>query len=360
MKLVTISQYLAYAAVMVPISVIRVLPHAGVRLTARICGIAMYAVPGLRRLVLANIAAALPELPEKRRRRIAKESFRHLALNILEFLWMEGCPKRVRHCYPGLPEEIHARLTGHVARGERIIFVNPHLGSWECSGLVVPLYAGIRLAAVAKPIRNPFVNRRFTRWREASVGLRIIFSRGAIRAAISALRGGESVGLLIDQNTKVREGGVFLDFFGIPVACTTSPALLKRYCDAHGIPSVILFGSSVRTGPKEKLVALCRPLSKPFEEYADDREVIRELIRDSEDVIRAYPEQYLWLYRRFQYIPEGVPEEIRRRYPYYASAPRPSFYRRSTLPELGGSSSSSSSSTHPSTSPIPPTGEKES
>ncbi|MBR6280367.1 MAG: hypothetical protein IKR32_03595, partial [Bacteroidales bacterium] len=128
------------------------------------------------------------------------------------------------------------------------------------------------------------------------------------------------------------EGGVFLDFFGVPVACTTSPALLKRYCDAHGIPAMIVFGCSVREGAEEKLVGHKRTLRKPFSEYADDREVIRELLGYSEELIRAYPEQYLWLYRRFQYIPEGTPEELRRRYPYYATTPRPSFYHRRRTP----------------------------
>ena len=357
--LLTIRQFLAYLGILLTILIIRCLPLFAVRLLARISGISMYAVPALRRLVLANIATALPEFPEERRRHVARESFRHLALNMLEFIWMEGIPKRIRRCYPpeSIGREIRERIDRHRKRGERVIFVNPHLGSWECSGMAVPLYVKLRLAAVAKPIRNPFVNRMFNRRREASVGLHVIFSRGAIRAAIAALRRGESVGLLIDQNSKERDGGVFLDFFGLPVACTTSPALLKRYCDAHGIPTVILYGSSVRVGPDEKLVGVCRPLSKPFEEYADDREVIRELLRDSEEMIRAYPEQYLWLYRRFQYIPEGTPEELRRRYPYYATPPRPSFYRRKRRPANAAAAfpqpSSSPSTTQPTGDSIP-------
>ena len=334
--LVAIRQYMAYIGILLPIMMARCMPHCVIRLMARIGGLAMYATPSLRRLVLANIATALPEVPERRRRRIAWESFRHLALNMLEFLWVEGNPKRIRRCFPEIPPEIRDPVIEMRKRGERIIFVTPHLGSWECSGLVIPYYGGFRLAAVAKPIHNPFLNRRFTRWREASAGLHVIFSRGAIRASIAALRAGESIGLLTDQNTKVREGGVFLDFFGLPVACTTSPALLKRYCDAHGIPATILIGCCVREGADEKLYAHYRLLRKPFSEYADDCEVIRELIGYSEEMIRKYPEQYLWLYRRFQNIPEGISEELRRRYPYYATTPRPSFYRRRPRPEKAG------------------------
>ena len=355
--LVAIRQYLAYIGVLVPISIARCLPHRVIRLMARIGGIAMYATPALRRLVLANIATALPELSEPQRRRIARESFRHLALNMLEFLWMDGNPKRIRRCFPPIPPEILDPVVERRKRGERIIFVTPHLGSWECSGMLVPYYVGARLAAVAKPIRNPFLNRRFTRWREASTGLHVIFSRGAIRALIAALREGESIGLLIDQNTKIREGGVFLDFFGLPVACTTSPALLKRYCDAHGIPATILIGNCVREGADEKLFAHYRLLKKPFSEYADDSEVIRELLHYSEEMIRAYPEQYLWLYRRFQNIPEGISEELRRRYPYYATTPRPSFYRRRLRTEKDGNRKAEPAASTATTTTSQPTGD---
>ena len=48
----------------------------------------------------------------------------------------------------------------------------------------------------------------------------------------------------------------------------------------------------------------------------------------SESFIRRYPEQYLWLYKRFQHIPPDCPEELRRRYPYYAKVPSPNFFRK--------------------------------
>jgi hypothetical protein len=67
-------------------------------------------------------------------------------------------------------------------------------------------------------------------------------------------------------------------------------------------------------------------LSKPFEEYADDREVIQELMHISEDFIRRYPEQYVWLYKRFRYIPQEASEELAARYPFYAARAKASFY----------------------------------
>ena len=61
--------------------------------------------------------------------------------------------------------------------------------------------------------------------REKAHGLRIIFSRGAAREAIHQMKQGRLLGTLIDQNTRVRDGGEFLDFFGLPVPSSVSPAV---------------------------------------------------------------------------------------------------------------------------------------
>ncbi len=316
---------LEYLALLLPYRVIRRLPYGAVKFAGKAIGDAMHCIPSLRKLVRANIHAAMPELPPAEVARIERASFQHLAWNMLEFFWLDGNPERIERYYH-LPPEITERLKEHVARNERIIFVNPHLGSWEASGVMAPYYAGVKMVAIAKPVRNPYLNSLLNHGnREKVNGLEIVFSRGAIRASLQALRNGRGVGTLIDQNTRVRDGGVFVNFFGLPVPSSTAPANLKEYCDLHRIPSVIIYGTSVRHADG-RVTAHSRYLSRPFSEYADPQEVLQELMMISEEYIRRYPEQYLWLYKRFQYIPPTCPEELRARYPYYASTPSPSFF----------------------------------
>ncbi len=318
---------LEYVAVLLPYRAIRLMPYGTVRIFARFCGAALNAVPSIRRLVRSNIHAAMPELPPVEVRRIARESLFHLMFNLLEFVWLDGNPERIRRCYY-LPPEITEQLRGHVARKERIIFVNPHLGSWEASGVMAPFYAGVRMVAIAKPVRNPYLNNLLNHGnREKVAGLEIIFAEGAIRAAIKALRSGRGVGTLIDQNTKVRHGGTFVNFFGLPVASSTAPALLKSYCDTQGIPAVIIYGTSVRHADG-RITAHAATLSKPFSEYRDEKEVLQELMEISEKFIRAYPEQYLWFYKRFQNIPPDCPPEVRARFPYYATVTNAHFFSK--------------------------------
>ncbi len=316
-----------YVAVLVLYGMIRLLPHGALRIPAILGGAGVWLMPTFRRMIIANIRTAMPEKSEAEAVRIGRRSCYHVIFNLFEFIWLSGNPRRIERWYE-LPEDITARLKAHVAAGERIIFVNPHLGSWEASGLMAPYYAGVRMVAIAKPVRNPYLNRLLNHGnREKEAGLHIIFARGAIRAATRALREGLGVGTLIDQNTRVRDGGVFVRFFGMPVASSKAPASLKHYCNAHGIPSVIIYGTSVRM-PDGRVRAHAEWLSRPFDQYESEEAVIQELMDISAGYIRRFPEQYLWFYRRFRYIPPECPEELLRRYPYYARVVKPSFFNR--------------------------------
>ena len=319
--------YLEYLGAKLLAWEVRILPRAWLGGLAKAMEFCFRLALPYRKLVRANIRAALPELAPPEVERIARGSLRNTFRNFLEFIWMNGDIKRVRRCChypPDIAEQLHA----HVRAGRRIIFINPHLGSWEASGLMIPMYGNMDMAAIAKPVKNPYINRLLnSESREKAHGLRIIFSRGAAREAIKLMKRGMHLGTLIDQNTRVRDGGEFLEFFGLPVASSVSPAVLKRYCDAHGIPAVLIFGASLRE-EDGMIHSVVRELPRPFEEYPDDKAVIQEFMNISESFIRKYPEQYLWLYKRFQHIPPGCPEEVRKRYPYYAKEPPPSFYRK--------------------------------
>ena len=321
--------YLEYLGAKVLAWEVRILPRAFLPVMARWMEICFRLARPYRKLIRANISAAMPELAPPEVERISRESMRNTFWNFLEFVWMNGSMKRLQRCcqYPPDPELKKMTLGYHHA-GRRMIFINPHLGSWEASGMMVTMFGNLDMAAIAKPIKNPYVNRLLNSGsREKAHGLKIIFSRGAAREAIKLMKQGMHLGTLIDQNTRVRDGGEFLEFFGLPVASSVSPAVIKRYCDAHGIPAVIILGATLRR-PDGILHPVCLELPRPFEEYPDDRAVIQEAMKMSESLIRKYPEQYLWLYKRFQHIPPDCPEELRKRYPYYAKVPSPNFFRK--------------------------------
>lgn len=314
-----------FLVVYIPYVLIRISPWFLMRGTARFLGFCLHLIPGARKLVRENIHAAMPELSPREVRDIARRSFDHLMWNLLEYIWLTGNEKRIRRCF--VPTEFALKTVTELGKkNERIIFVNPHMGSWEASGLMAPFYGGVKLAAIAKPVKNPYLNKLLNSGsRESTPGLRIIFSKGAMRSSIKALKEGWSIGTLNDQNTRVRNGGVFVNFFGLPVPSSTAPALLKSYCDQKKIPCTILFACSLRN-KEGKIEAHVFTLNKPFEAHKGPEEVLQEFMDTSEKLIRQFPEQYLWLYRRFQHIPEDATPEQLSRYPRYARRPGPNFY----------------------------------
>ena len=89
---------------------------------------------------------------------------------------------------------------------------------------------------------------------------------------------------------------------------------------------MIIYGTSVRHADG-KVYAHSAYLPKPFHEYKDEVEVLQALMDMSEEFIRKYPDQYLWFYRRFQYIPQGATDELTAKYPFYAKMASNHFMR---------------------------------
>lgn len=314
-----------YLLILLPYLLMRISPHFTLRWFASFVSRGMFLLPSVRKLVTANVRTAFPEFPENKVRLVARESLYNLVMNMLEFAWMTGVAKRIER-WTFISDEVVKKLKSHTSKNERIIFVNPHLGSWEASAVIATHTCNIKMAAIAKVTRNPYLNNLLNKKCREIQGLRVIFSKGAVKETIKALHEGLTIGTLIDQNTRIRDGGIFVNFFGLPVPCSKSPATLWRYAKANNIPVATLFGSVVRINGR--LTAHCESLSKKLEEYADDREIIQELMDISESYIRKFPEQYLWLYKRFQHIPEDVTPEQRKRYPFYSCPACPKFYDR--------------------------------
>jgi KDO2-lipid IV(A) lauroyltransferase len=318
---------LEFILLYLPYTLLRFAPWHLMRSTAWAAGFCMHLLPQVRTLARANIRAAMPELSEKEVRRICRASLDHLMWNLLEYVWLTGNEKRIRR-YCAIDEFTTCTLKELVANGTRVIYVNPHMGSWEISGLMSPFYAGVKIAAIAKPLKNPYLNKLFNHGnREATGGVRIIFSKGAMRAAITALKEGWGIGTLNDQNTRVRDGGVFVNFFGLPVPGSTAPAMMKEYCNQKNIPCQIFFACSLRE-KSGKVIGRIYPLKKKFEEYSSHAEILQEFMDATEELIRRYPEQYLWFYKRFQHIPEDATPEQLKRYPAYARRPGKNFYQK--------------------------------
>lgn len=256
-----------------------------------------------RNIALANLEMAYRGvLDEPARRQVALESFQTMALTFLDLFWFGFRTRRrlakwvafddsLKPCFDTAP----------------LVIVTGHIGNWEVTGLAAAA-RGYPLTSVAMPLANRFVDRLLFRWRQAT-GQRIVQRQGAIKTLLRALKEGQLVALLMDQNTPPREGGVFVNFFGLPVAVSRAPAGLIR---RSGAP--VMLGVCRRRPRGQYVVSAEGPFT--VGQMGQSDEAITQFLQDRmEAVVRAEPGQWLWMYKRWKYVPDLA---LRQRYPYYA------------------------------------------
>lgn len=325
-KIKNCRHFFEYLGVLICFKIVKYLPRPVMNMTAWISGNFMYCVTAFRKLSIANITIAFPEKDLKEIKKIARKSFIHLVRSLLDFFCFSQNQKRFAAGY-AFPDHDREVCETPFKKGNGLIVVAPHHGSWEIAGLIMK-HTGYPFAVVARTMRNPFLDKLINSGR-MSEGSIVIPAKGAIKGMVKSLKSGSMVATLIDQNTKVKHGGIFVDFFGLPVPASRAPAMFGR---KFNVPLVV-GGSVFKDGKYEMYM---EKISKSVENYESDTELIQDLLRVTETVIRKNPEQYLWFYKRFQHIPRDADQETINKFPYYAKKTNDRFYDDSNKKEAQG------------------------
>lgn len=312
--------YFEYLAACTTIRVISCLPRSFFFCLAPVVARILYLFPQLGKISVQNIATAFPEKTHVEHKQIAISSLKNMFLTIADFFWSKGKKNIVETLVEHGEEPNRTAEMGHQAQAQNrgVIFVAPHHGNWEFAGMTLALLYHFQIGTVVRSPRNPYLERLISSGRMVN-GVRIIYSQGAAKGMKNAIEEGLVIGTLIDQNTRVRNGGIFVNFFGLPVPVSRAPAAMAR---KHNY--FVASGTTVREG--KHFQTILKPLPKETSEYASDEELTQDLMSLAEQIIREYPDQYLWMYKRFQYIPMGISEELKSRYPAYATETDPTFY----------------------------------
>ena len=302
------------------LAVVPRLPRRGVLALARFMGSAAYWFsPRARRLGLENLNLAFGDAKTPaEKRRILRRSLQNFSLVMLDLLWFtRDSVSRMERWFEASPG-----LAAAMAQRKSRVGVTGHFGNWELMGRYWALKSG-GLMAVAMPLKNPAVDALLQRARENN-GQQIVAREGALKKLVRYLRGNGTVGLLLDQNTAPEEGGIFVDFFGRPVAVSPAAGILAPMTGAE-----ILFGYAL-PGPDGTYRGEMPHVIASEEVASLDRataalELTRRITGFYEEAIRARPDGWLWSYKRWRYIPAGMPSDG---FPFYArpvqgSAPVP-------------------------------------
>jgi len=262
------------------------------------CG--FYLAGRQRRAGLHNLRMAFPRLTERERIQILRGTFQNLGRLLVEFTHFPELNKANISRYV-----VHDGLENYLEglrRGQGVIFMTAHFGAWEMSSFAHALY-GYPLKFVVRPIDNPKVEQLISNYRILS-GNVPIQRKSAARDILKALRENQAVGILFDQNT-TRSEGVFADFFGIPAATTPSIALFALRAGAAVIPGFLIWDKDL----KKHRLRLDPPVDL-IQTGNLDQDVLENTKRFNkilESYVRKYPDQWLWIHRRWKTRPEGEP-----------------------------------------------------
>ncbi len=292
---------LEYLGFIIIVSIVRSLPLRALRAISTVFGDVLYAViPRRRELALQNIKIAFGnEVSVKETKRLARESCRAFFLTAIEIIrspfHFDGVnlvrdsrqkTEHLEHLFQKA-KKIHDQAGG-------CIFVSPHLGNWELLPYVSALI-GIPLVIVMRPLDNPYLERAVLSSRIAS-GQLMIPKMNAMFSLERLLRKGKSVGMLPDQSTS---RGLRVDFFGTSATVTPIPALLAL---RHRRPVVVV--AACRTNDPYYFEGFVSDPIWPENGRTDERfeieRISREINLKMEEIIRRFPEQYLWMHNRWK------------------------------------------------------------
>jgi KDO2-lipid IV(A) lauroyltransferase len=258
---------------------------------------------GARQAAERNIALAFPELDERERERLLRESFKNVGRLFGEFSQLRRATKDSLREMVDFDQVALGHVKKGAAEGRGMILVSCHLGPWELS-LVAWSALQYPINIIARPFHDPRVGAYMQSIR-TRFGNKMISEKGAIREALPILRQGGTVAMGIDVNMP-RDKGVFVSFFG-RLACTTPGlALLALGSDALVLPGCIVWNE----GRKRYFFHLEPPVDVVRTgDHARDIEVnTARCTAAIEKMVRTYPEQYLWMHRRWLTRPEGEDE----------------------------------------------------
>lgn len=294
-------ELLEYAATRLMLGKLRVLPRPLARASAASFAALLYGLmPKLRNTARFNLHLAFPEWSEAQRAEVERGMVRNLGWMAAEFARLPRYNKKNIGEFVAL--DGHENFLAAQRRGKGVIYLTGHIGAWELSSFAHALY-GYPLHYMARPIDNPRVDALVNRYRGLS-GNRPIFKNASARTMLKILKAGGTIGILADQNTMPEEG-VFVDFFGTPACTTTGIARVALHTDAAVVPGYAVWDEALQKYRLRFQPAV--ELLRSGDGEADVRVNTQRFAKVLEDVIRRYPEQWVWLHARWKNRPKGEP-----------------------------------------------------
>lgn len=251
-----------------------------------------YLPTGLRRVTRLHMDLCLAELPAHDRERIARESMISMAKAVMEApaIWF-GPKNRLMRWLDDAPAR--ERLRAAIAGPSGAIILCPHIGSWELAGMFCAATGAI--TSLYKP-QGGAVDVVMHEGRSRLGAKLVPTTGGGVKSLLHALRHGEMVGILPDQDPPWG-AGTFAPLFGLPAH---TPELVTRLAGRTGAPVWFCYAERLPLGRGFRFHVTPAPAH-----IGDAAQGASALNRGIEAVLTHLPEQYWWSYKRYRRQPAG-------------------------------------------------------
>ena len=254
----------------------------------------------LRQVGMRNLAMVFPKKSGAERARILRAVFTSLGRQLAELCrFPTYTPQNVDEVvmYDGLGNYERA-----YAQGRGVLFLTAHFGGWELSAFAHSLH-GHWLHIVMRPMDNEYLDQLLQHYRTMH-GNKTVAKDDFVRGLLAAMKAGETVGILMDTNMTPPQG-IFVEFFGIPACTASGLARIALRTDAAVVPGFTIWDPALRKYRLRFDPAL--ELIRTGHLEADIAANTQMFTKVIEDYVRKYPDQWLWVHRRWKTRPEGQP-----------------------------------------------------
>jgi KDO2-lipid IV(A) lauroyltransferase len=294
-------EWIEYTGVWVILKALGLLPRPMARsFAAGVVKLTYALLPRLRKVAEVNLRIAFPEWSEAQRKTVERRMLRNLGWMAAEFAWF---PKHAKQNIEDLVVlDGHENFREGQRRGKGVLYLTGHIGAWELSSFAHALY-GFPLHYMARRIDNAKIDALVNTYRCLS-GNRPIFKNESARVMLKVLKEGGTVGILADQNTMPQEA-VFVDFFEKKASTTTGIARVALHTDAAVVPGYAVWDETIR-----KYRLRFEPPVELIRTGDAERDVLENTQRFTnviEEIVRKYPEQWVWVHGRWNTRPKGEP-----------------------------------------------------
>lgn len=291
-------RYFLYYLARVGIFFVGLMPMKAGRYVSGLAGSLAYLILGkYRKITVDNLKSVFGvEKSERELREIGRKVFENLGKSSFELIKFpelnkSNIDKIVKIENPGIVDEAFRR-------GRGIIIITAHFGNWELMAATLRLkgYPGV---TIGRRIYFDKYDKFLNRMRKIQ-DVNVIYRDESPRKALKVLRDNRIVGIVADQDVDSVDG-IFVDFLGKPAYTPVGPAALAKASGASLIPTLI-----IRENGRHRLV-----FEKPIE-LAETGDKAKDLLEITarwssviESYIRRYPEQWVWMHRRWKTKPSN-------------------------------------------------------